>query len=120
MNSEIIVEFDKVIWEDKLLERIYSIFKDCYTAKDFSFNTVVDKLDYQDKNSLLEGIMVTEEMYADMAEQDIEKEVKFYTNLLTRRNIKLAMRIVNHEIAIAEEAGDYKKIQELLKKFKTF
>ncbi len=120
INSDIIDEFDKVIWSDKLLERIYSIFKDCYTAKDFSSNMVAEKLDYQDKKFLLEGMLVTEENYADMTELDIEKEVKFYVNLLNRRNVKLAMAKVSQEIAIAEEKGDYQKIQELLKKFKTF
>ena len=65
-------------------------------------------------------IAVTEENYADIPEPDIEKELKFYVNLLNRRNTKLAMAKVSQEISLAEETGDYQKIQELLKKFKTF
>ena len=120
INSKIIDEFENVVWSNKLLERIYSSFKDCYTAKDFSFNMVADKLDYQDKISLLELIAITEENYADIPEVDIEKELKFYVNLLNRRNTKLAMAKVSQEIVLAEGEGDYQKIQELLKKFKTF
>ena len=120
INLGIISEFDKVVWSNKLLERIYSNFKDCYTAKDFSFNIVAEKLDYQDKIFLLESMVIIEENYADIPEIDIEKELKFYVNLLNRRNVKLAMAKVSQEIALAEEKGDYQKIQELLKKFKTF
>lgn len=120
ITPDIIGEFDKVIWSNKLLERIYSNFKDCYTAKDFSFNIVAEKLDYNDKISLLELMAVIEESYADISEVDIEKELKFYVNLLNRRNVKLAMAKVSQEIALAEKTNDFQKIQELLKKFKTF
>ena len=48
-TEEIVEELNKVFWSNKLLERIYTHFKDCYTAKDFSFNAIAEKLDYQDR-----------------------------------------------------------------------
>jgi len=119
-SVEIIESLDKINWSNKLLERIYSHFKDCYTAKDFSFEKIAEKLDYQDKVSFLEMMVIIEENYTNMPKRDLEKELSFYINLLKRRDTKLAMKQLNQDISLAEKAGDYDKLKNLLEKFKTF
>jgi len=111
---------EKIKWPDKLSERIYGCFKDCYTRKEFSLDAIVEKLDYQDKIDILEMMMVIEEHYSDMPQLDIAHELDFYLNLLRQSSTKMAMSKMAEEIAQAEKSGNHDKLKELLEKFKAF
>lgn len=113
-------QLDKLKWSNAFLEQVYEQFKVCYTGKDFSLDNLVAKLKYQDKTELLELIVIIEENYKEMSDGDIGREINFYINLLERRNTKIAMAKLSREIAETEKAGDYEKLQELLKQFKNF
>ena len=113
-------KLDKLKWPNAFLERVYEQFKVCYTGKDFSLDNLIAKLEYQDKTELLELLVVIEESYKEMSDGDIGREINFYINLLEKRNTKVAMAKLSREIAETEKAGDYEKLQELLKQFKNF
>lgn len=113
-------ELEKIKWPDKLSERIYGCFKDCYTRKEFSLDAIVEKLDYQDKIDILEMMMVIEEHYSDISQLDIAHELDFYLNLLKQSSTKMAMSKMAEEIAQAEKSGNHDKLKELLEKFKAF
>ncbi|MEA1909747.1 MAG: DNA primase [Patescibacteria group bacterium] len=108
---------DQIKWPTEFAARIYEKAKNCYTAEEFSLDSIVETLEYQDKVQVLELILTTEEYYADMPEPDVVQELKFYINLLKQRQAKSVLADLNRRIAEAEKVGDKDKLEQYLKEF---
>ncbi|MBU1083411.1 DNA primase [Patescibacteria group bacterium] len=114
------VDLEGVNWPTDFLAQVYANLKICYTDEDFLLDKLTASLEYQHKVDLLETMMVIEEHYANMQEEEIGKELNFYITLLRQRATKLQLLRLSREIAEAEKAGDNTKLQSLLERFQKF
>lgn len=114
------VDLDKITWPSEFLSKVYANLKICYTDEDFLLDRLTANLEYQHKVDLLEMMMVIEEHYANMPEEETTKELNFYITLLKQRATKLQLLRLSREIAEAEKAGDNIKLQALLEQFQKF
>jgi len=118
--SDYQLDLERVSWPSEFLQQVYSNLKICYTDEDFLLDRLAANLEYQYRVDLLETMVVIEEHYADMPEEEIAKELNFYITLLKQRATRLGMTRLSHEIAEAEKAGDSQKLQTLLEQFQNF
>lgn len=105
-----------VKWASGLANTIYDSLQSWYTANaSFRADEFLKQLAEPTKTAALELMLVLEQSYADVESGDLEKELKFYLDLLMNRSTTVRRNELASAIAEAEAKNDQAKVAELLK-----
>jgi len=106
----------KVKWASGLANTIYDKLDAWYTAgATFRSEAFLNNLPEPTKTQALEMMLVMEQSYANVAGEDIEKEMNFYLELLLSRSTTTHRQELAAAIAEAEARQDQARVAELLK-----
>ncbi len=107
---------DRIKWASGLANTIYDAIQSWYTA-----NAVLQPEDFLKrlpepvKTSALELLLVLEQNYTEVSVEDLEREMKFYLDLLVNRSATIKRNELASAIAEAETKNDQVRVAELLK-----
>jgi DNA primase len=117
--KQAITDGEKIKWASTLAKSVYDELKTWYNARsDFESNKFLQQLSANDRTSLLELMLVVEENYKDVAEENIEGELTFYLDLLKKRSYASRRGELVREIELAEKSQDKERLDELLVELK--
>lgn len=110
---------EKIKWASTLAKSVYDNLQTWYNARsDFESNKFLQQLSANDRTSLLELMLVVEENYKEVAEENIETELTFYLDLLKKRSYASRRGELVSEIEQAEKSQNKEKLDELLVELK--
>jgi hypothetical protein len=114
--SQLLAVAGRIKWASGLANTIYDSLSSWYTsgatlvAEDF-----LKQLPEPAKTTASELMLVLEQGYVGVPTEDLEKEMKFYLDLLLNRSATVKRNELAAAIAEAEAKNDQVKVAELLK-----
>lgn len=106
----------RVKWASGLANTIYDSLTSWYTADTTSTaEDFLKQLPEPTKTTASELMLVLEEGYAGVSAEDLEKELKFYLDLLLSRSTTVRRNELAAAVAEAEAKNDQVKVAQLLK-----
>jgi len=115
-NMPIIIEaFDNLGMADNQFESVFLKIKKCYNGDvlNFSLATLGTSLSHGEHSLLKRLVLIIEEKYGQLSDEEIAREVLFYVDLLKRHHHKSGKIKLLREIESAETVGNLDKVKEL-------
>ncbi len=106
----------RIKWASGLANTIYDAIQSWYTSNAiFQAEDFLKRLPEPAKTSALELLLVLEQNYTEVSMEDLEREMKFYLDLLVNRSATIKRNELAAAIAEAETKNDQARVAELLK-----
>jgi DNA primase len=113
---ELLTGGKRIKWASGLANTIYDSLSSWYTAgATFRAEDFLKQLPEPTKTSAMELMLVLEQGYVDVSQEDLHKELKFYLDLLLNQSTTVRRSELAAAIAEAEAKHDQTKVAELLK-----
>ncbi len=116
LMSQLLAVGGRIKWASGLANTIYDAMSSWYTANTtLSAEDFLKRLPEPTKTAASELMLVLEQGYEEVSGEDLEKELKFYLDLLLNRSATVRRNELAAAIAEAEAKNDQARVAELLK-----